>query len=419
MIYDQDSFKEIGLLVIFVNKAYLEKVYSDLTKEVVQNIVITTADYKEIVSRFSNGTYLNESSFISRIGDLSGSFIDQENAMLVSYITMDSPDWKVIIYMSLSQMLKEVGILQYWLIILSIISVLVLSILSIFISRDFIYPINKLIAAMRRVEKGDNSINVAVDRNDELGFLSESFNKMTREIDYLVKWNYKEQITRKEAELTALQSQINPHFLFNTLESINWMARLNNVPQISDTISVLSSLMEAGIRRDDKLITVGEEFQYIDNFIYILKMRFQDRIELRKCVQAEALQILIPRLLIQPLVENAVYHGIENSSRNGIIFLKAVVREDVLTIEVVDNGVGIDSEGLVLLNERLSTSNDAYFRSLSSKSSRSIGIENVNRRIKLFYGENYGLKIESRVDSFTKAAICIPVNGMEMKSEGT
>lgn len=127
---------------------------------------------------------------------------------------------------------------------------------------------------MKKVQAGEGNVSVKVDREDELGFLNKTFNEMSGEIHHLVNWVYREQLTRKEAELKALQSQINPHFLFNTLEAINWMAQLNNVPEISSTVSDLSDLMEAGIGRDDRLITIEEEFTYADKYISLQKRRF-------------------------------------------------------------------------------------------------------------------------------------------------
>jgi len=206
-----------------------------------------------------------------------------------------------------------------------------------------------------------------------------------------------------------LQSQINPHFLFNTLEAINWMAQLNNVPEISETVSDLSDLMEASIGRDDRLITLEEEFQYADKYISLQKRRFGDKIELIKNVQPDVLGIEIPRLLIQPLIENAVYHGIERNRGRGTITLNAYRdKKGCLCVEVIDNGAGMEPEELEELNARLTLDNNAYFRGLGGNRRKSIGIENVNRRIKLFYGEQYGLKMESMVGEFTKVTIRIP-----------
>ena len=227
--------------------------------------------------------------------------------------------------------------------------------------------------------------------------------------------NYREQITRKEAELKALQSQINPHFLFNTLESINWMARLNNVPEISDTVTDLSTLLEASIGRDDRLIPIEEEFMYIDKYISLLKRRFEDKITLKKEIDPQVLYIKIPRLLIQPLIENAVYHGVENSREKGVIMLNARIQEDLLVLEVIDNGNGISKEDLIKLNKSLEMDNDTYFKSLREKKNKSIGIDNVNRRIKLFYGEKYGIKIESSVNIFTKVTVSLPLQTFNTK----
>ena len=240
---------------------------------------------------------------------------------------------------------------------------------------------------------------------------------MTKEIDHLVNRIYREQLTRKDAEIKALQSQINPHFLFNTLESINWMAQLNNVPEISETVSALSSLMEISIGRDDRLITIEEEFTYIDNYILILKKRFEDRITLEKNIQSEVMDIKIPRLLIQPLIENAVYHGLERSRNKGVIKLNAQISGDEVLIEVVDNGLGIEKDELEMINDKLSMDNETYFRSMESNGKKSIGIDNVNRRIKLLYGEEYTLRLESVPGEYTKVIVHIPYSKSDSRRD--
>lgn len=417
-IYNRDSFKEIGLMVALVKKEYLETVYQDLITVDIQNIAVISSDNERIVSRNPNNDYyLVDPKLQKNIVDSRGALIDRENKALVSYVSMSDPKWRVVTYISLDQLYKEINTLRQWIIVLSIISVLILSVLGLYISFDFINPINRLVKGMKKVQKGQGVVDLDEDRGDELGFLNKTFNEMAKEINHLVNWIYREQLTRKEAEIKALQSQINPHFLFNTLESINWMAQLNNVPEISETVSALSSLMEASIGRDDRLITVEEEFTYIDNYIVILKNRFEDRISLQKNVQEEVLKMKIPRLLIQPLIENAIYHGLERSREKGIIKLNAVLKDGEAFIEVIDNGMGIDKDELEMLNDKLSMDNDTYFRSLKSNKRKSIGIENVNRRIKLFYGESYGLKIESRTGEYTKVIVHLPYERPEAEGK--
>lgn len=403
-----DDFREIGLLVILVKKEFLDTVYQGLTRSM-KNIAILSSKNELIAVRDPENIHIFSSDFFMKMKEERGSYTDKAAGALISYVSLGEPDWRVIAYAPLKDLYKDADALRQNIIILCILSVLIVSVLSTYIAIDFINPINRLVRGMKKVQKGEGAVYIEEDRADELGFLNKTFNEMSREIHHLVNWVYREQITRKEAELKALQSQINPHFLFNTLESINWMAQLNNVPEISETVSDLSALMEASIGRDDRLITLEEEFTYADKYISLLKRRFEDKIELHKQVAAEVLDIKIPRLLIQPLIENAVHHGIEKSRGKGIIRLNAHMDGDRLFIEVVDNGTGIDREELLMLNERLSMDNDTYFKNLGKKKSRSIGIENVNRRIKLFYGENYGLKIESEEGSFTKVIVTIPL----------
>ncbi len=416
MIYNRDNYKEIGLLVVEINMEFFDFVLQGLESEVMQNTTILSSDNEIII--YKNKAALDKfKKVIQDIPNEKNSFVDKKNNIFVAHTYLSEPKWRIVTYIPLNQLYSDVETLRNRIILLCMGSILILSVVSIFMSFDMIKPINQLVKAM----KGMNIDNISdsyieIERKDELGFLHKTFNNMTKEIDHLVTWIYREQITRKEAELKALQSQINPHFLFNTLESINWMAQLNNVPEISSTVSDLSTLLEASIGRDDRLITIEEEFMYIDKYIALLKRRFEDRISLNKEVDPKVLYIKIPRLLIQPLIENAVYHGVENSRGKGIITLTASIRGELLIIEVIDNGNGISTDELIKLNKGLEMDNDTYFKSLSNKKNKSIGIDNVNRRIKLFYGEKYGINLESKLNIYTKVSVTLPAQSY--KKEG-
>lgn len=411
ILYNRDNYKEIGIMIILVRKEFLETIYKDILTQDMQNLAILTKDNKSIVSKNPKNSYLFDKGLQENLKGEKGLLIDNQGQNLISYISMDDPPWRVVSYISLKQLFKDIDMLRQWMIILSIISFLIISIIGLYVSVDFIDPINRLVKGMEKVRKGEALEDAKVDRKDELGYLNRSFNEMAKEINYLVNGIYREQITSREAQIKALQSQINPHFLFNTLESINWMAQLNNVSEISETVSDLSSIMEASIGRDDKLITIQEEFSYIDSYISILKRRYEERITFQKNVDDGVLKVKIPRLLIQPLIENAVYHGVENKAK-GKISLHAYLVSGCVHIEVLDDGSGIEAEELEALNDKLSIDNDTYFRNMGSRnrnqSNKSIGIENVNRRIKLFYGDEYGVRIESESGKYTLAKVAIP-----------
>ncbi len=414
-IYDRDNYvEEIGLFVMLIKKEVFESVCKEFDTKYMQNVVVLTKENYIVVSMNQNADFLTDT--YTQINNGRDEFIDKTGRALIPCVSIDDLKWDIVTYIPYKNIYKEIGNLRTWLVIFCILTVLILSILSRMIATDLINPINRLVGAMKTVKKG-RLVDVEVDRDDELGFITKTYNEMAMEIEHLLTWNYREQLTRKEAQLKALQSQINPHFLFNTLESINWMAHLNNVPEISETVSALSSLMEASIGRDDKLITLREEFLYIDNYISILKRRFEDGIQLIKWVETEdILNIKIPKLLIQPLIENAVYHGIERTTNKGIINLNAFIIADMLIIKVIDNGMGMDEEELKILNENLSMDNNTYFRTIVKKDRKSIGLENVNRRIKLFYGEKFGIRIESKKGSFTKVLVSIPAIKIDNKA---
>jgi two-component system sensor histidine kinase YesM len=405
MIYNRDNFQEIGLLVVQIDKQSFKGPLSGKESELMKNLTVLAPDNSIIYCR-------DKATFNKYRKTIQETFngVDNKAKIFVASRTLSELRWTIVTYIPLKQLNSDVDGLRTSMLFICLAAILLLTGASFFVSFDMIKPINQLVKAMKGMNIHEiSSSYIEIDRNDELGFLQKTFNTMAKEMDHLVNWIYREQITRKEAEIKALQSQINPHFLFNTLESINWMAQLNNIPEISETVSDLSTLLDISIGRDDRLITIEEEFVYIDKYISLLKRRFEDKITLNKEINPQVLYLKIPRLLIQPLIENAVYHGVENNRGKGIISLVADIINDQIIIEVIDNGNGISSEELIKLNNGLSMDNNTYFNSLSSKKDKSIGIENVNRRIKLFYGEKYGLKIESKVNIYTKVSVTLPV----------
>lgn len=410
MAYSIDTYEEIGLYVILLRMEFLDSVLKDLVNEDTQNIMILSDSNQIVVERHE----ATSDSIAEKMASVTGSkgwFYDESGENIISYLIMnEKPNWKIVSVVSLDSLYKDIHLLRQRIILTSVIIVLALSTISLLVTSDLTRPFKKLIQGMEKVRKGERDVQIALARKDEIGYLGEAFNRMVKEMNTLSDWVYQEQLTRREAEIKALQAQINPHFLFNTLESINWMALLNNVPEISEMVTSLSTLMEASIGRDDKLITFQEELHYIDSYLLIIKKRFGDRLELIKNIEDSVLKVKIPRLLIQPLVENAIVHGIERVQTKGVIVLSAIQSEENLTISVEDNGEGIEQDELDMINNSLKANNDAYFKRLTSKKGKSIGLDNVNRRIKLFYGDEYGLVIESKKSVYTKVIVTIPID---------
>lgn len=409
-MFHHDTYHRTGTLVILVDPQYLANAFEGIISDDIRNVRILSPDGTVMLEkRLDESTALPD--FVNK--GTSGWAEDVGNKRLVTYTTINGLNWTAVSSVSLERLYKDAYEIRRIIVLACVIAVAFMSLVGLLMAVDIVGALSKLVRAMERVQRGEENVQLSLARKDELGFMGDAFNRMARDISTLEKWVYREQLTRREAELKALQSQINPHFLFNTLETINWMAILGNMPEISKTITALSSLMEAGIMRGSGCITFEEELRYIDNFIFILTKRFEDRLQVRQTIEPAALPVKLPKLLIQPLVENAIYHGVENAGRPCVVTISARVQYDLLHVTVEDNGTGLDEQELARINERLAMDDSTYFAQKENPSRKSVGLDNINRRIKLFYGSQYGLRIVSEKDVFTRAVVVIPVRPAE------
>lgn len=408
-IQNINRYEEIGLLIIMIKTEELESVYGNLSTEFMDRIAIVTQQGEFIV-----GTGVPSQERMARLNEmdettLATSWIDTTDHVLVSYRDVIHPPWRIITEISLDKLNMDMNRFRNNFLTISIATLLILSLLSLFMALDIIDPIKRLVDAMTHMKQEKVHDVIVVDRKDELGYLSLCFNDMSEEIDFLLNQVYKEQLTRKEAELKTLQAQINPHFLFNTLESINWMARLNEGPQISEMVTALSSLLEAGIGKGVPMVAMKDELNFVDSYILIMKNRYGDRLTFEKNIDRDFMDVKVPKLMLQPILENAIYHGIDKVRSKGTIRLNLFKVEQSIQIEVIDNGPGMSEEKLTILNHKLEQMDDGYLVSTESNNNEGIGLPNVNRRLKLFYGEKYGISVQSQASAFTKVIITIPI----------
>lgn len=409
MINDNNTLEEKALLVILINREALKNTYSELSTEFMQQINILNPDNKWIIGSEKNWVNDAMSLALEKTDKKWDYHIDTKSDRILATMQIEENGWKIIAEGSLQKLLKdELNHFRLLIVLIMICILIILSVFSSFTAIDFVAPINRLVEGIKKLDEESVYEPVIVDRQDELGYLTTCFNKMSGQIDRLLNQVYKEQLTRKEAELKALQAQINPHFLFNTLESINWMAQLNNVPEIRDMVTSLGALMEASIGKGNPMVPLSKELHYIDSYILIMKNRYGDRLIYESEIDEEILKSRVPKLLLQPLIENAIYHGIDRSRKKGIIHLtiKKGNAEDIL-IEIMDNGKGLMEEEVAVMNQKFKDDKDDY---LLGEDRKGIGLKNVNGRIKLFFGTEYGLSIESKYEEYTKIKVRIPVN---------
>jgi two-component system sensor histidine kinase YesM len=246
-------------------------------------------------------------------------------------------------------------------------------------------PIRELSNAMKQVEQENFDIEIQSRRKDEIGHLITSFHYMVGKIRQLICEVYQKKIEQKNAETRALQAQINPHFLYNTLDSINWMLIERDEQDISDVVISLGEILRYAVGGQNHLVPLGSEARYIESYLFIQKNRLEDRLNYQWELAEDTLDVLVPRLIMQPIVENAVIHGIEPLKKGGVILMKAWIEKEMLLIRVTDNGRGMNQEELEALREKISGTDEI----------ENIGMRNIQRRMELTYGQEQAMEIES------------------------
>jgi two-component system sensor histidine kinase YesM len=276
------------------------------------------------------------------------------------------------------------------------------------ISRSIYIPIKKLHDVTSTITKNDLQALMTSSNVDEITELGLSFNIMIGKIKDLLDSKVKEQEYLKKAELRALQAQINPHFLYNTLDTIIWMAEAKQTDSVIEIVSALSSFFRISLSKGRDWITIGEEIERTRSYLTIQKMRYRDILDYRIEVDERTLNYTILKLILQPLVENALYHGIKNKRAGGIITVRAIQKEEnEIVLEVEDNGIGFSPEKLVLVQAELADDSDDI------RLESGFGIDNVNKRIKLYYGKQYGISIKSEYKKGTCVSLRIPAKEEE------
>lgn len=307
--------------------------------------------------------------------------IDGEN-MLVSYRTMGDTGWTILSFSPVRELNGELASFRRVMYVVITVCMLVSLMMALLLSENISAPIRKFIQSMSHAESGNFNITIRYRRKDEFSYLFNRYNKLLQQIKALIDKLYVTELRKKEAELKTLQAQINPHFLYNTLDSINWIAIHHDIPEISSMVTSLSDFFRYSLSKGKNIIPLRDELRQVESYLQIQQFRFQDRLEYELEETAPDLleRCLVVKLTLQPLVENALIHGIQQRRGTGRIRIRAEALQDILSISVFDDGVGADPEQL---NQLLTG---------QQPGSQSYGIRNVHNRIQQFFGESYGIR---------------------------
>lgn len=292
-------------------------------------------------------------------------------------------------------------------ILVLIIILIVIYILSKRLSQRITEPITELVGMTEKFASGDFTVSYHPDRDDEMRTLAESFNSMVKEIETLIEDIHREQEIAKDAELRLLQEQINPHFLYNTLDAIIWMTEAGENQKAIQVIQELSSFFRISLSKGESEITVREEREHVKNYLEIQRYRYQDILDYEIDIDEAIYENHIQKLTLQPIVENALYHGIKNKRGGGMIRVEGRLErsnasgDDIMVFRVKDTGIGMTDEELERLRGLISGE-------IVLDEQRGFGMANVQKRIEMMYGVGYGITVESTYNEGTTVTVRIP-----------
>lgn len=398
-----DDGREIGVFWADLNFSVMN--------DMLQNINLGRRGYLFIVDQEGKIVYHPQQQLIysglksERIEEVlriqKGTFVSDEGSDSRMYTVQDSGfGWKIVGVSYVNEMVgnqTEVGLSFA---ILGLICIGIAILIAVFLSRRVSKPIKQLQKYMKEVEKGNFDIQVPVPKSIEVGLLARAFNMMVGKIKELMAQVVSDQEQKRKSEINALQAQIHPHFLYNTLDSIIWMAESNKPKEVVLMTSALAKLLRSSIGRGEELVSIRTEIEHIDSYLKIQQMRYRNKLDYRIEIAERVQEYPIIKVVLQPIVENAIYHGIKKKRGPGRIDIVSKETDTDILLIVRDNGIGMDEATVGGLLQPLS----------GERGGRGVGVRNVHERLRLYFGEPYGLSFESEPGEGTAVTIRLPKN---------
>ncbi len=330
---------------------------------------------------------------------------------LIRYKTSEKTGWKTVSVISYDALMADINRMVGIYSAMLIATLLLVQLFSLKLSDNITRPIKSLRDIMRKTEEGDLSLRFESNSRDEIGDLGISFNHMITTIGQLLERVRHEEDQKRKAELKIVQEQFKPHFLYNTLDTINWMAREHKAMDIVKLVDALTNVFRISLSHGKDYITIKEEVNYISSYLYVQKTRYEDKLIFSVDAQEECMNTLVPKLILQPVLENAIYHGIKLKRGTGHINVDIHRQDDMICMSVSDDGKGMDENTRAHLQSLLQTGKKEG--EITPDDNQSFGLYYVKERLQLRYGDNYKVEVESTEDIGTKISIFIPFDGGE------
>lgn len=409
-LYSPGSETVTGVVVLNIITSYVDDILKSLSTLDNQCILVTDSS-NNIIFKNNNLPYLDKLDLGTLSNESNGTktmLIDKQ-IYSVSILKSDRYKWNYISIVPYNSLYKQLEFLRYVTFFLLLMSAILGMGLAYYITRKNYKQIENIITILDSAEKGSELPAMPSRVKDEYGYILQNILKTFIEQSYLKVQLSERKYKMQLIQMVALQSQINPHFLYNTLHTIYWETlNLTGRPNKATTmISHLTDILEYSLSNPNETVTLDEEIKHTKNYLDIQKVRYKDKFEVFWEYDSEITQYMVIKLLLQPLIENAIYHGIKEKQRKGGIKIKLMDKAEAIRISIIDNGLGLKKEKLSEIRDQLVNNSD---------STNHIGLFNTNKRLVLKYGEEYGLKIQSKYNLGTAIHIIIPKNSKEFQA---
>lgn len=399
-VYTQEN---LGVLILNIKEDSFVSSYKDIVNKYDTDIMIIDSTGNTIVD-FRNAPEFNISEFLNSSPGSSNSAVVEkllDTDYLVSSLKVDKYNWNIISVIPFDELSKESSIFRVIASVVIAVNSLLLFLGSIIVSRMITTPIKKLLKSMKGVEKGEFKKVDIVAGSVEIKKLQDGYNIMILEIQNLIDKVVEDQKIKRKAELDVLQAQIKPHFLYNTFDAISSLALAGRNDEVYKVMKALGSYYRISLSKGSEVITIAEEIEVVKNYLTIQKVRYGDIFEVHYNIDERATKFKILKLVLQPLVENAIYHGVKPKGEPGNITISANYFGDSVVLTVEDDGVGMEEKDL-----------RGQLDSINAREPKSsFGLRGTIERLRIFYGVNQPVTIESKKNQGTKVIISIPVEG--------
>ena len=403
-IKDSLTTEPLGILLATIKVSYLEKMTRSARNSLDAELFLLDNTNEVIL----NSTQEDIDSFLNQLIGPGGSFLYEMKGQRYSCVYQSGSDTGFVLgcMVPLQFFKRTVKDLQKIMLILGLLSVTVCIVLTSLLAKGIAGPIERTSSAMKQFAGGDFTVRLPEDRTDEIGEMNVVFNHTIEEIESLLKKVVEVETVSKDIEFQALQAQINPHFLYNVLDTINWMARKKGEDNICKMVTAVSNLMRASISNRKSMVTIKEEMNYVRDYLYIQETRYGDKLASILEVDEALNELIIPKMTVQTLVENAVVHGVENSLHDCFLYISGECEGLYAVLKVKDNGVGMTQERLQQILEPESREKDGE----EDRKHTRLGVYAVRKRLEYVYGGDIEFQILSKEGEGTEVTVKLPMN---------